>query len=176
MSEGPSRWTLRRIARGALIAALALGAGAALRPLLWPAPPAPARRPTGEDAGRQRPRPAPAGPAERALVAPLAEGSALGDYEVRELQAVGPEGAMQVVCAKGRAVVRLSVALATDEGPEPAALAGRYAIFYSQRGASPEDGERLARALAEVLSKNDAAPAPPGMAPFAPPPRPPTPI
>lgn len=170
----------RKLAWAALIAALALGAAAAIRPLLTPAPPAPpapAPPTPGEDAGRQRPRPA--GPAERALVAPLAEGSALDDYEVREIHAVGPEGAMQVVCAKGRSVVRLSVALltpATEEGPEPPAVAGRYAIFYSLRGASPEEGERLARALAEVLSKNDAAPAPPGMAPFAPPPRPPTPI
>ena len=156
----------------ALIAALALGAGAAIRSLLSTAPPAP----PGADRDAGRPAPRPAGPAERALIAPLAEGSALGDYEVREIQAVGPEGAMQVVCAKGRAVVRLSVALATDDGPEPAALAGRYAIFYSLRGASPEEGEQLARALAEILSKNDAAPVPSGMAPFAPPPRPPTPI
>jgi hypothetical protein len=121
-----------------------------------PTPPPPAR---------------PAGPAELALVAPLVPGARLENFEVREVRAV-ESGVLTLVLAKERAIVRLSVALAEDAGPAPPALAGRYAIFYSLRNAQPEDGERLARALARILDKHADVPAPPGLSPFVPSPIP----
>jgi hypothetical protein len=122
-----------------------------------PRPPPPARRP--------------AGPAELALVAPLVPGARLEDFEVREVRAV-EAGVLTLVCAKDRATVRLSVALAEAEGPPPPALAGRYAVFYSLRNAEPEDGDRLARALARILDAHADVPTPPGLGPFVPSPIP----
>ncbi|UQA56285.1 hypothetical protein [Polyangium aurulentum] len=117
------------------------------------------------------PPPRPAGPEELALVAPLVPGARLEDFEVREVRAV-QGGVLTLVLAKDRATVRLSVALAEDGGPAPPALAGRYAVFYSLRNAQPEDGERLARALARILDKHADVPAPPGLGPFVPSPIP----
>ena len=174
--EPRSAWTTLGLAQAAIIAALALGAGAGLGTLI-------AREPAPSPASPEPRPPLPAGPAERALLAPLTEGAPLGDYEVREIHAVDPEGRLRIVCVKGRAegraegrekrreVVRLDVVLASEGGPEPPAETMRYAIFYSLKGAPPEDGERLAKALAEVLQKNEAAPPPPGMAPYTPQPR-----
>jgi hypothetical protein len=111
--------------------------------------------------------------AELGLVAPLAPGSDLGGFGVREIRGVD-QGHMRVVCAKGKEVVRLDIALAdTDadagDAPSPAASVGAYAIFYSLRGgATPADGEVLSLALALVVKANAAMPPPPGMAPFRP--------
>jgi hypothetical protein len=165
--EGRPAWTLRGLARAAAIACVAVGAGAGLGYAVAhePAPP-PGQ---GEAAGRPRARPA--GPADRALVSPLSEGSALGEFQVKEIQAVNDEGVLRVVCARDHAVVRLDVALLSEDGPAPPAVAGRYAIFYSLKGATPEDGERLAGELAAIVKANAGAPAPPGMKPFAPRPR-----
>ena len=74
---------------------------------------------------------------------------------------------MRVVFARKDAVVRLDVALVDPEGPVPPATAGRYAVYYSLRGATPEDGERLAKKLAGVIARN-AAPPPAGMTTFKP--------
>ena len=74
---------------------------------------------------------------------------------------------MRVVVARKDAVVRLDIALADPEGPVPPATAGRYAIFYSLRGATPDDGERLAKKLAAAISRNGAPP-PAGMTTFTP--------
>lgn len=164
-------WTLRGLLRAASIAAFAFGVGAGLGYLIAhePAPP------PGRDGGGT-PRPRPAGAAERALLAPLREGSPLGDFEVKSIGAVNEQGVLRVVCAGDRAEVRLDIALLADDGPEPPAVAGRYAIFYSLKNATPEDGERLAAALAAVLNANAAAPIPPGLAPFTPAPKRLTPI
>lgn len=51
---------------------------------------------------------------------------------------------------------------------ELALVAGRTAIFYSLRGATAEQGSRLAVALAAILAKNGAAAIPPGMGPYRP--------
>lgn len=159
-----STWTKRGLLKAALIACVAALAGAALGYKVAHVPP-----PPDATASAGPPRPKPAGPAERALLAPLAEGAALGELEVREIQAVNHEGVLRVICAKGRAVVRLDVALLADEGPEPPGATDRYAVFYSLKNATPEEGERLARALADVIKKNEAAaPVPPGMVPFVP--------
>jgi hypothetical protein len=117
------------------------------------------------------PPPRPAGPAELALVAPLVPGARLEDFEVREVRAV-EAGVLTLVCAKDRASVRLSVALAEADGPPPPALAGRYAVFYSLRNAQPDDGDRLARALAKILDAHADVPTPPGLGPFVPSPIP----
>ncbi|MBK9263717.1 MAG: hypothetical protein IPM54_28425 [Polyangiaceae bacterium] len=109
----------------------------------------------------------PAGPDELALVAPLVVGSSLGDFEVREIQAV-QRGVLNIVCAKGRSVVHLFIALASDKGPEPPAEAGKYAIFYSLRKGDPSDAERLAKALAEIVGKHSDVPVPKGMTEFVP--------
>jgi hypothetical protein len=122
-------------------------------------------------AGPPRAPPKPAGPSELALVAPLAPGGELDGFEVREVRAVA-DGVLVVVCGKDRVVVRLWVALASDAGPEPPATAGRYAVFYSAKGADPEDAARLARALAAVVDKRADVPVPPGMTTFVPAPIP----
>ncbi len=118
------------------------------------------------------PRPAkPAGPAELALVAPLAKGSDLGGFEVQEIDGV-EDGTMRVVCAKDRAEVRLFVALADEEGALPPATAGKLAVFYGARGAPPEDAERLAKKLADVIVHNQGAAVPEGMTTYKPKPKP----
>ncbi|MDI1445230.1 hypothetical protein [Polyangium sp. 6x1] len=120
---------------------------------------------------RPAPPPRPAGPAELALVAPLAPGDTLDGFTVREILAV-QDGVLTLVCAKDRALVRLSVALAADGGPAPPAVAGKYAVFYSARGSDPAVGERLAKALAAILEKHPDVPVPPGMTSFVPTPIP----
>jgi hypothetical protein len=117
--------------------------------------------------------PNPAGPAELALVSPLAPGSALAGFVIREIRGV-ERGRLRVVCARERAVVRLDVALVDPEGPLPPAVAGRYAVFYSLKGATPEEGERLAQKLAKAIGANAAVEPPPGMTTFKPDPTPAT--
>ncbi len=109
----------------------------------------------------------PAGSSELRLLAPLAPGSVLGGFTIREIRGV-EQGTLGVVCARGKEQVRLDVALADPEGALPPATAGRYAIFYSLRGAVPEDGDRLAQDLAAVITVNAAAPTPGGMTTFTP--------
>jgi hypothetical protein len=147
-----------------IVLALVIGGGAALRRPAAVAPPAPPPRAAGS-------APAPPSSAERALVAPLAPGSDLAGFSVREIRGV-EGGVMRVVCVKGKAEVRLDLALADEEGPTPPAVAGRYAVFYAVERATPEEGEKLAKALAKVVEKNAAAPPPAGMAPFTPRPKP----
>lgn len=110
---------------------------------------------------------------EMAIVAPLTKGSTLGGWDVVRVEGTD-RGALRVVCVQKRSVVRLYIALASDDGPAPPAVAGKFAIFYSLKDASAEDGERLATELAAVIKKNKDAPPPPGMTPFQP--RPPEPI
>ena len=121
-------------------------------------PPAPPRAPTTE---------------ELALLAPLTKGSSLAGWEIIRIEGTD-RGALRVVCAQKRSLVRLYVALASDDGPAPPAAAGKFAVFYSLKDASAQDGERLATELAAILEKNKDAPPPPGMTPFQP--RPPEPI
>jgi hypothetical protein len=109
----------------------------------------------------------PAGSAELAVVAPLAPGARLAGYDVVRVEAA-ERGAMRVVCAKGRALVRLEIALRADAGPEPAATAGPYAIFWGAHDAPLDEAEALARALADVVKKNAVAPPPPSLGPWAP--------
>ena len=136
----------------------------------------PSRDERGESGAKERPpkaEPKPATAAEMALIAPLTKGSSLGGWDVLRVEGVD-QGTLRVVCVNGRSVVRLDVALAADGGPAPPATAGKYAVFYSLKDASPEDGERLAKELARVVEKNAAAPPPPGMTPFVP--KPPEPV
>jgi hypothetical protein len=160
---GSDRWWIL----GAIV--LGLSSAVAATAILLRRPPhaAPLAAPKGTTASAPA-----AGLAERALVAPLAPGSDLAGFTVREIHGVW-HGVMRVVLVKGAAEVRLDVALADPEAPAaPAATAGRYAIFYAIHGASPEDGERLAQKLGELISTHAAEPAPPGMTVFEPKPKP----
>ncbi len=100
-------------------------------------------------------------------MAPLEAGRSLGGFTVREVRGV-EDGSMLVVCVKDRATVKLQVALADPEGALPPATAGRFAVYYSLRGATPAEGESLAKKLAEILRKNPDVPPPLGMTTFAP--------
>lgn len=113
----------------------------------------------------------PAGAEELALVAPLVVGGSLGDFEVIEVQAL-QKGVLNIVCRKGRSIVRLWIALASEKGPEPPAQMGKYAVFYSVRSGDPADAERLAKALAEIVGKHSDVPVPKGMTEFVPAPIP----
>ena len=112
-----------------------------------------------------------AGAEELALVAPLVVGSSLVDFEVIEIHAMH-KGVLDIVCRKGRSVVRLWIALASETGPEPPAMSGKYAVFYSVRSGDPADAERLAKALAEIVGKHSDVPIPKGMIEFVPAPIP----
>ena len=161
MSGAPvSTWTLAGLLRAAVMTGVALGIGAGLgygiahepAPVAGPAP--------------VMPRSASA--AELAVLAPLVPGAALADFVVREIVGVGDEGSLRVVCERGSVGVALDVALAAEGGPAPPARSGRYAIFYALRGASPAEGEGLARALAAVLEHNAGVASPPGLRPYGP--------
>ena len=102
-----------------------------------------------------------------ALLSPLAPGAKLGDFELVELHGVDG-GVIEIACRKGSARIVLTVGLLASGGPSPPASTDRYAVFYSLRGAAPEDGERVAKALAAVLEANRAVPPPPGLGPFVP--------
>ncbi len=99
-------------------------------------------------------------------MSPLSRGSEVAGFVVREISGVR-KGRMRVVLARKEAVVRLDIALVDPEGPVPPATAGRYAVYYSLRGSTPEDGERLAKKLAAAIQKNNAPP-PAGMTTFTP--------
>ena len=161
MSGAPvSTWTLAGLLRAAVMTGVALGIGAGLgygiahepAPVAGPAP--------------VMPRSASA--AELAVLAPLVPGAALADFVVREIVGVGGEGSLRVVCERGPVGVALDVALAAEGGPAPPARSGRYAVFYALRGASPAEGEGLARALAAVLEHNAGVASPPGLRPYGP--------
>lgn len=138
------------------------------------------RRPTGEGpsptsrfpaetttAGGESAPPRPPTKEEIAVIAPLATGSKLGDFDVVEIHGV-TDGGIEIVTRKGAARIVLTVALLAQGGPAPPASTDRYAVFYSLRGAEPTDGERVAKALAAVLEANRSTPPPPGMSAFVP--------
>lgn len=108
-----------------------------------------------------------AGPEELALVAPLVVGGSLDGFEVFEIQAVR-NGVLNVMCRKDRTTVRLWIALDSDKGPEPPAVAGQYAVFYSVPRGGDADVERLAKELAQMVEKHADLPAPKGMTAFVP--------
>lgn len=154
-----STWTRAGLLRAAIVASVAVGVGAGLGYLIAHEP-----APT---AGPAPVKPRSVSAAELALLAPLAPGSALADFEVREILGV-EAGSLRVDCRRGEVGVALDVALAAEGEPAPPARAGRYAIFYALRGASPAEGERLARALAAVLEANGGVAPPPGLGPYRP--------
>jgi hypothetical protein len=146
-----------------LIAALTLAAIFGLSPALRP-------EPIGARAVASAPLPPPpAGPVELAILAPIVVGSTSKGWKVAAISAVH-EGAIVVsfVEEKGKGAVDLIVAASAEDEVAPPATAGRYAVFYSVRLALPEDGERLAKVLARAIEKNQAAPTPPGLRPYAP--------
>ncbi|MFO0588306.1 MAG: hypothetical protein U0441_12230 [Polyangiaceae bacterium] len=104
---------------------------------------------------------------ELALIAPVAAGQTLEGFDVVDVRGV-TDGGLDVVLRKGSARIVLTVALLGKGGPEPPASTDRYAVFYSLRGAEPADGERAAKALANVLGTHRDSPPPPGMGPFVP--------
>ncbi len=99
-------------------------------------------------------------------------GSTSKGWKVEAISAVH-EGAIVVsfVEEKGQGAVDLFVTESAEDEVAPPATAGRYAVFYSVRLALPEDGDRLARVLARAIEKNQAAPTPPGLRPYAPQPK-----
>ena len=114
-----------------------------------------------------RPPPPPPSAEELALIAPIARGSEIDGFIVRDVRGV-EDGRMRLVCVKDEAVVRLDVALLDSDGPLPPASAGRYAVYYSLKGATPEDGDKLARRLARALGAHADSPPPAGMTRFIP--------
>jgi hypothetical protein len=158
--EPSSTWSLRGLVRATLVGGLALGTGGALGFLV-------SHEPSPRAASSASPpseRPA-AGPSELAVVAPLRQGAALADWRVDFVGAIGEAGAISIECSRGPARARLDVARVAPGAPDPPAIAGPYAIYYGT-GAPPGEGERLARALAEVVAKNLAASVPPRLAPL----------
>lgn len=120
----------------------------------------------------------PAGPAERAVVAPLAAGSKLAEgWSVRDIHAVRL-GSFRVACAEdsGHGRVDLEVALDEEGGPPPPATIGRFAIFYAAHRVDPDTGAKLATALAKVIEKNKDVAPPPGLTAFHPKPKPSQPL
>jgi hypothetical protein len=115
----------------------------------------------------------PAGPAELAILAPIVVGSTSKGWKIEAIHAVR-EGTITVrfVEEKGDGVLDLLVALSSEDGVVPPAIAGRYAVYYEARRVVPEEAERLAKVLARTLEKNQSAPVPPGLAVFAPQPTP----
>jgi hypothetical protein len=156
-----SRWTLAGLLRAVMVAGIAIGVGAGLGYFV-------AHEPAPADGGPEPVKVRAASAAELALVAPLAPGSALADFVVTEVLPIGDSGALRVVCARGEVGVALDVALAAEGEPTPPARAGRYAIFYALRGATPAEGEQLAAALAAFLEHNAGAATPAGMGPYRP--------
>jgi len=114
--------------------------------------------------------PRPASAAELAILAPAAPGGSLEGFDLRAVRVSG-RGVVELLCEKASAHVTLYVAALVEGGPAPPASTDRYAVFYSLRGATPEDGERLSTALAKLLQENRAVPPPPGLGPFVPRPR-----
>jgi hypothetical protein len=108
-----------------------------------------------------------AGPAELALVDPLRVGGSLEDYSVESIEAVHA-GTMGIVVTRAGETVRLEIALADPVSPPPPGPAGRCAVYVDVHGPPPPDGERLAQALARIVSSHASVPPPPGLAPFAP--------
>ncbi|APR75714.1 Hypothetical protein A7982_01060 [Minicystis rosea] len=62
--------------------------------------------------------PPPPSAEELAILSPIAKGSAIDGFTVREIHGVH-DGVLRVVCTKDHATVRLDVVLADDEGPMP---------------------------------------------------------
>lgn len=113
------------------------------------------------------PPPRPANADELAILAPAAPGGALADFTIKEIHGVNL-GTIDIFAEKGAARVVLSVALLSPDGPSAPASTDKYAVFYSLRGATPDDGERLANAILSLLKANASKPAPPGLGPFVP--------
>ena len=155
-----SRWSLGLVVRAGVVALIAVGVGGALGYAVshQRSPSSPSRVV----------RPQPAGDAERALLAPLAVGSTVAGFEVRAIEAVR-DGALTLTCAHGEATLQIQIRLRSAEAP---AVAGRYGVFFSLggggggggAGASTEaDGQRLARAVAEILTQHLDLPVPSGL-------------
>jgi|GEM_PF-2757235 len=142
-------WSSGLVAKVVFMALVALGVGAALGYVLT------------HERGPSRPKsvkPAsPAGPAELALIAPLAVGSTVDGYELRTVDAVH-DGVEVLTFARGASIVRIEIAL---DSPEAPATAGRYAVFYSLAdGSVPEaDGQMLAKTVAAALQREAPTPA-----------------
>jgi hypothetical protein len=132
------------------------------------APPASSSVQEGAPGGAPRTTPSPAGPAELALVAPLAPGAELEGYTVKRIDAVF-DGTVGVLLERGPDRVRLDVAMAGPDsasGNRVGAAAGTYAVYDRVEGAPTDDGERVAKALARILADGIPRPAPPGLAPL----------
>jgi len=118
--------------------------------------------PAHSAARRARTAPPPAGPSEAALLAPLAVGDELSEWELKFIGGV-QEGRLPVVFAKDGRVVRLEVVLASADAPEPPAATRRFHIYYRASDVPPDEAGGLARELAGVIAKNGSVPPPAGM-------------
>ncbi|MFT3772772.1 MAG: hypothetical protein QM820_45865 [Minicystis sp.] len=116
-------------------------------------------------ASARRPPPPPPSAEELAILAPIARGSDLAGFEVREIHGVR-DGVLRIVCTKKDSLVRLDIALTDDEGPVPPATAGKYAVFYTAKSTLPDDAAKLAQQLAKVLEGHQDLPPPKGMTKF----------
>ncbi len=136
-----------------------------------PSPPSSGEPVGSTPAGSAAARPREAGPAELALVAPLVKGGKLLDYTIVAIYGV-ESGAITVVLAKDKALVYLTVAMASDAGPLALAVVGPYAIFKSMMNVPEGDIDRLWNAFSEIIKANAGVPAPPGLSTYTPGPMP----
>lgn len=114
--------------------------------------------------------------AERALVAPLEVGATFPSWGERghawTVRAIARSrrGTLDVVAERDTELVVLSIALGQEDGPEPPARVGRYAIWYQivRSQLTSDFAARAARGLAGVIAKHPDVEPPSGMPVFAP--------
>jgi hypothetical protein len=153
---GASAWSARGVVKALAIGACSLLLGGALGYGVMQRPGS-RRSPPGQASAAPAPTRQPLDAAGASLVAPLAPGQRVLDYEVRALEQ--GDGALVVSLARGADEAQLRIVLA-DERHAPASF-GQYSVMYQMCGSGPVDGMRLATEVAKVLQPHAASPPPP---------------
>lgn len=109
----------------------------------------------------------PAGPAVRALFAPLTEGSEVEGWRIQTIEGVR-DGNAHVVLTRGGDAIEVLVALRQGTAVTPPTAVGPYALFNMGLARLDRPAAQVIRALAERLRANASAPVPPGLGPFRP--------
>lgn len=132
------------------------------------------RTPRAVDHG-SHPRPQPAGSsasvatnaveAERALLAPLREGSALGPATIERLDGLS-EGFFSLRVRIGDAPVTLLIGKAQGSTTRAPVTQGRYVLFYTGSATNYAAVEQALRALAAAISHHEDLPLPEGLRPL----------
>ena len=69
---------------------------------------------------------------------------------------------------KGKGRVVVIIALDTDDGPTPPAIAGRFALYYASTRVESDDAAALTRGVAEIVRDHAKARVPAGMTVYRP--------